>query len=113
MSDTPRPADAPALLAALRAHVTDLIGEDDPDFVAELSETFCSSATDLVSRARDAHAAGDADTLKSVAHQMRGSALNVGLADLAEAWAHVEHTPGASPAAALAEASRAIAALNC
>ena len=42
---------------------------------------------------------------------MRGSALNVGFTDLAAAWARVEHTPGASPEAAIAEAEAAVDAL--
>lgn len=103
--------DPSALREALRAHVTDLLGEDDPDFVAELAATFCASAAALVGTARAAAEAGDGDALRSAAHQMRGSALNVGLASLAAAWTRVEHGQDASPASALAETERAVEAL--
>ena len=112
MSDPTCLADsAAALRAALGAHVADLLGEDDPDFVAELSDTFCASATDLVARAREADAAGDTAALQNVAHQMRGSALNGGCAGRAAAWARVEHGTDASPEAAIAEAEAAVDAL--
>ncbi len=111
MPDSARLLDPAALREALRAHVTELLGEDDPEFVAELAATFCESAAGLVETARAAAEAGDGDALRSAAHQMRGSALSVGLASLAEAWTRVEHGHDASPAAALAETERAVAAL--
>lgn len=113
MPDPTSSPDPAALRDALRAHVTDLLGEDDPDFVAELAATFCDSASALVATARTAAAAGDTAALRSAAHQMRGSALNVGLADLAEAWTRVEHGQDASPEAALAATERAVEAMAC
>ena len=109
-------ADAEALRARLRAHVADLIGEDDPAFVADLSATFTSTAAALLADARTADARGDALALGAVAHQIRGSAANVGLADLAESWSRVERAADASEAsdrlaAAAAETEHAVAAL--
>lgn len=99
-----------ALREALRAHVASLLGEDDPDFVADLADTFCTSAAEGVAAARAAAARGDAVGLRSTAHQMRGSALNVGLDHLAEAWARVEHGD-AAPDDALDKTECAIDAL--
>ena len=70
----------------LRAHVADLLGEDDPDFVADLSETFTETATALLADARAAQAASNMDGVAAAAHQLRGSAGNIGLSTLAEAW---------------------------
>lgn len=108
----PDPTSSSSLRDALRAHVTRLLGEDDPDFVAELTATFCESAAALVRDARDAWATGDAAALRAAAHQMRGSALNVGLTDLAEAWTRVEHE-GAAPDDALRQTERAVEAMAC
>ncbi len=113
MPDSACLPDPSVLRDALRVHVTDLLGEDDPEFVAELAATFCESAAGLIGTARAAAAAGDADALRQVAHQMRGSALNVGFERLAEAWTRVEHGVDASPEAALAETERAVEAMAC
>ena len=94
-----RPAEA------LRAHVADLLGEDDPEFLAEITATFRDSATSLSAQARAAQTAGDAAALRAVAHQMRGSAANVGLSGLADAWARVENDAvGPDEALALTDA---------
>ena len=113
MPDAVSLPDPSVLRDALRVHVADLLGEDDPDFVAELASTFCASATRLIETARAAAEAGDGAALRQVAHQMRGSALNVGLTRLAEAWTRIEHGADAPPAAALAETEHAVEALAC
>ncbi len=100
-----RPAEA------LRAHVADLLGEDDPEFLAEITATFRDSATALSAQARTAQAASDAEALRAAAHQMRGSSASVGLSGLADAWTRVEHD-GAEPDEALALTDAVLEALG-
>ena len=85
----------------LRAHVTDLLGEDDPEFIADLSETFTETATALLADARAAEAAGNVAAVAAAAHQLCGSASNIGLTTLAEAWRRVETAGGGAAAATL------------
>lgn len=82
--------EAEALIASVRAHVADLLGEEDPEFVRDLVDTFCGSAHELVSEARALGAAGDLAGVGKVAHQLKGSASNVGLTGLESAWHRVE-----------------------
>ena len=77
-------------MASVRSHVADLLGEEDPEFVRDLVDTFSGSAHELVSQARALGAAGDLDGVGKVAHQLKGSASNVGLTDLESAWHRVE-----------------------
>ncbi len=78
------------LRVAIRNHVTELVGEEDPEFVSELTETFTESARALLQRADEAAAAHDIDGIRTAAHQLRGSASNVGLRMIGDAWAPVE-----------------------
>lgn len=84
-----RPAgdEAQVLRRAVAAHVTELLGEEDPEFVEDLVTTFCGSAHDLVAQVRGCQ---DLETVGKVAHQLKGSAANVGLVDLEAAWYQVE-----------------------
>lgn len=108
-------ADAERLTAAVRAHVAELLGEEDPEFVQDLVDAFSGSAHDLVASAETARAGGDLDAIGGVAHQLKGSASNVGLTDLEEAWHRVESGARAGDptalglplAAAIAETERA------
>jgi CheY-like chemotaxis protein/HPt (histidine-containing phosphotransfer) domain-containing protein len=110
--------DAGALDAQVRAHVADLIGEDDPEFAAELVATFAETTRASLDAARAALRAGDGDAVGAAAHQLRGSASNVGLVGLVDVWAAVEEGVrggaglDAAPAGrALAETERALALL--
>lgn len=88
---TPNEAHAPGdLLAQVQAHVVDLIGEEDPEFVAELIEAFIESSRDAVVEAQAARQSGDAAAVAAAAHTLRGSASNVGLATVARLWTEVE-----------------------
>ena len=79
--------DAQQLRSAIGAHVTDLLGEEDPGFVQDLVDTFCASAHELVAAARGSQ---DVEHVGTVAHQLKGSAANVGLKEIEAVWAHVE-----------------------
>jgi HPt (histidine-containing phosphotransfer) domain-containing protein len=82
--------EARRLRSAIAAHVADLLGEEDPEFVNDLVETFCGSVHELVLRARGAQASQDLATAGKVAHQLKGSAANVGLTEIESAWYRVE-----------------------
>ena len=77
-------------LRQVQAHVVDLIGEEDPEFVAELIEAFIESSRDAVVEAQAARQSGDAAAVAAAAHTLRGSASNVGLATVARLWTEVE-----------------------
>ena len=96
-------ATAQTLYERVCAHVTDMLGEEDPEFVAELVESFASSSREAVADAQATRAAGDIEGLASAAHRLKGSASNVGLATIASTWNEVEETArsGAAPDGAL------------
>ena len=99
-----------AVIDAVRAHVRDLLGEDDEAFVADLVESFATSTQAAVEEAAAARASGDAAAVGAAAHKLKGSAANVGLADLTEAWDVVETSARRGDRAALADPlDRAIA----
>ncbi|MDT0631737.1 response regulator [Rubrivirga sp. S365] len=72
------------------AHVTDMLGEEDPEFVADLVESFAASAREAVAEAESTRSAGDVAGLAAAAHQLKGSASNVGLNTIAGRWGEVE-----------------------
>ncbi len=76
--------------AAIAAHVRDLIGEDDPEFTDELIGSFRENAAELCDQAEAGYAAGNTRAIASAAHQIKGSASNVGLAHVAHDWHVVE-----------------------
>ena len=82
--------DAASLLRDVRAHVRSLLGEDDEEFVAELAEAFVGSSQQALDAAVAARERGDAAGVASAAHALKGSASNVGLKALTEAWSDVE-----------------------
>ena len=73
-------------------HVTEMLGEDDPEFVAELVESFAVSSREAVADAQATRSAGDVAGLASAAHRLKGSASNVGLGTIAQRWNEVEET---------------------
>jgi len=92
---TARPADpgqAPratidsSALDALRA----LQGEDEPDLVAELVETFVREAPDRLGRLREAVARGDRAEARAIAHAFKGMSGQLGARRLAELCGEVE-----------------------
>lgn len=105
------------LLGDVRTHVRELLGEDDEAFVAELVEAFDGSARQALAAVAAARAAGDVHGVATSAHALKGSASNVGLAALTEAWSAVEvgarrGDPAAldgALTAAVAETERALA----
>ena len=101
-------ATAAALYEQVAAHVTDMLGEEDPEFVADLVESFAVSSREAVADAQSTRSAGDADGLASAAHRLKGSASNVGLGSLATQWGEVEETVrgGAAPGDAVDRALR-------
>ena len=105
------------LLAQIEAHVVELLGEEDPEFVADLIDTFVECARESVGAVRAARAAGDMAALGAAAHSLRGSASNVGLTGLFNRWTEVEEnarratlSPG-DVEAPLAETERALETL--
>lgn len=84
-----RPAgdEAQRLRGTVAAHVTDLLGEEDPAFVQDLIVAFCGSAHELVAQVRGSQ---DLGAVGKVAHQLKGSAANVGLTEIETAWYRVE-----------------------
>ena len=85
------PRAAPSeLLARVREHVRTLLGEDDPEFTQDLIDSFCTSVDSLCERIEAAAAAGDHQGIMANAHQMKGSAANVGLPRVAEDWHAIE-----------------------
>jgi len=79
--------EARRLRSAIGAHVTELLGEEDPEFVQDLVDTFSASAHDLVATVRGSQ---DLGHVGKVAHQLKGSAANVGLNEIESAWYRVE-----------------------
>ncbi|GAB5537360.1 MAG: hypothetical protein Rubg2KO_36090 [Rubricoccaceae bacterium] len=79
--------EARRLRSAIGVHVTALLGEEDPEFVQDLVDTFCTSANELVATARGSQ---DLGHVGKVAHQLKGSAANVGLNEIESAWYRVE-----------------------
>lgn len=82
--------DTDPVVEAVREHVRGLLGEDDRAFVADLAGSFVDSARAAARSAADARDGADADGVARAAHALKGSASNVGLEGLAEAWAAVE-----------------------
>lgn len=105
------------LLAQIQAHVVGLLGEEDPEFVDDLVETFTETARGALADARSASHAADAPRLAAAAHTLKGSASNVGLAGIADAWDDVETAArqgsdaGAATDRALAATASAVATL--
>ena len=106
----PRPAAAPAfvvrapgeaqaadeqravvrVLEAVRAHVREMLGEDDEDFVGELVDAFAESSQQAIRDIDAACRVQDAASVARAAHKLKGSASNVGLDDLTEQWDGIE-----------------------
>ena len=111
-------ATAQVLYEKVCAHVTDMLGEEDPEFVAELVESFTVSSREAVADAQATRSAGDVDGLAAAAHRLKGSASNVGLDAIARRWSEVEETArgGAAHDAAidqaLQETAQAVALLE-
>lgn len=82
--------EAARLRRAIGDHVTELLGEEDSEFVQDLVTTFCEAAHGLIANARSAANANDLNTAAGVAHQLKGSAANIGLTEIQEAWNRVE-----------------------
>ena len=85
-------ATAQTLYAKVCAHVTDMLGEEDPEFVADLVESFATSSREAIADAQATRASGDVAGLAAAAHRLKGSASNVGLDDIAARWNEVEET---------------------
>lgn len=83
----PSGGEAQRLRSAVAAHVTDLLGEEDPEFVQDLIATFCGTVHGLVGEVRGSQ---DLEAVGKVAHQLKGSAANIGLTDVEAAWYQVE-----------------------
>lgn len=117
-----RPQDAGALVAQIRRYVVELIGEEDPEFEADLVETFVETSREALADAHAAIEAKDPEALGGAAHRLRGSAANVGLEELTALWATVDDAVRSGDVArlggpdeplrrALAETERTLAAL--
>ncbi len=78
------------LIGAVRAHVREMLGEDDEEFVADLVGAFAESSQQAVRDVAEAQAARDAGAVARAAHKLKGSASNIGLDGLTERWDEVE-----------------------
>ena len=84
-------ADASAaLIGAVRAHVREMLGEDDEEFVMDLVGAFSESSQQAIQDVTAATAARDADAVATAAHKLKGSAANIGLDALTERWDEIE-----------------------
>jgi HPt (histidine-containing phosphotransfer) domain-containing protein len=93
-SQSTQPALDPAVLAALQ----ELGDDDDPRFLARLSEQFLHDAPAHVAALREAVSRRDAGELTRAAHSLKGMSGNLGAASLAGLCASLEalgrgHTP--------------------
>jgi signal transduction histidine kinase/DNA-binding response OmpR family regulator len=75
----------PAIAATLQA-----LGGDDPRFLAELIETFLEDAPRLLRQLRTALDAGDADTVRLVAHGLKSNGAEFGALALSERCRELE-----------------------
>jgi CheY-like chemotaxis protein/HPt (histidine-containing phosphotransfer) domain-containing protein len=62
----------------------------DPEFVAELLETFSTDAPELLESIRGGIAAGDADTVRRAAHTLKSNAATFGATELASLGGELE-----------------------
>jgi histidine phosphotransfer protein HptB len=74
-----------AVLAGLR----EMVG-DDPEFVAELVDTYLVDGRRLLDAMRAAADAGSAESLVRPAHTLKGNSLNLGAARLGELGRELE-----------------------
>ena len=74
----------------IAAHVRDLIGEEDDAFTAELISAFRETVGALCGKAEAGYADGNTQAIAAAAHQIKGSAGNVGLRRVAHDWHSVE-----------------------
>ncbi|MDA0181263.1 response regulator [Solirubrobacter phytolaccae] len=93
-----RPAPAVMDRAFLASLAKDVGGED---VVAEIVDLFLSDIDARVDGLREATADGDFGTVRGAAHQLKGSAANIGAVAVANAAAEVERLAGESDGAAL------------
>ena len=108
------------VLDLARINVLHELRMDGVSFFERTAAAFSARVPTQLADLRDAAAVGDAGTLKTVAHQLKGSALNLGLPRLGAAAAALEAASGqpSSPEARAcldtvdAEASKALAALT-
>ena len=78
------------LMASVRDHVREMLGEDDDDFAHELVASFAASTREAVAEAQAACQAHDVAAAAAAAHKLKGGASNVGFDDLTEAWGAIE-----------------------
>ena len=111
---------AEALVSAVRAHVREMLGEDDDEFVVDLVGAFSESSHEAVDDVAAARAARDAAAVAQAAHKLKGSAANIGLDGLTERWDRIETAVRSGSAdvftasldEAVAETTRAVALLE-
>lgn len=89
-ADAPRPpetapaATRPAAADALsqrRQEIADVLG---PEAFDELMQSFFDDAVDLLDKLRQSMSSGQTDSLDKLLHNLKGSAANVGLSEIAE-----------------------------
>ena len=111
---------SPDVLDPVRVQMLDALLKDGVTFFERTAISFMGRVGDQVQSIRDAASAGDAGRLAAAAHQLKGSALNLGVPHVAQAAARLEElgdegrTQGAAEhLARLAhEVERAVAALR-
>jgi HPt (histidine-containing phosphotransfer) domain-containing protein len=91
-ADNGRPQEeyAPALDPAVLAELRQFQGEGEPDIVQELAEAFQFETPPLLEALRQIVAQGQHEQLRRVAHNLKGSSLNLGARTMAALSAELE-----------------------
>lgn len=85
------PDTPPVLDPETVRNVRSLGGEDDPQFFAELVETFAADAPERVAAIRAALEVSDAETARNAAHALKSSAGSLGAIAVQVLAQEVEH----------------------
>jgi CheY-like chemotaxis protein/HPt (histidine-containing phosphotransfer) domain-containing protein len=87
----PAEDDAPLALDSARlSHLQAMQGPQQPSLVGELIDLFNADSAAHVQRIVDAHARGDADTLRTLAHRFLSATQNIGALRLSALCAQIE-----------------------
>ncbi|OQW93092.1 MAG: hypothetical protein BWK79_12990, partial [Beggiatoa sp. IS2] len=83
-------SDSTALEAQLKDTLCSLIGEDEPDLLADLVQAYCEESTSLMQELREAIANNDDTGVAKVTHSLKSSSGNLGAITLAEFYNTLE-----------------------
>jgi len=90
LAEVPTEAVAPAIDAARLDHLQSMQDASRPSMVRELIDLFSADSAAHVQRIVDAHARGDAEALRTLAHRFLSATQNIGALRLSALCAHIE-----------------------